>query len=346
MPISSIFNDFKHYFSHIYLKYGREPKVKYGNQYEHDPPTDDPPVMINAICGKVPGKTVGTPDMDGFLATIMDLINREYLTLIEFKKKNNDEISIELKINPLKDINDLYKYERDLIDILSEYKVKYNNISLDKMKKDLNDSNKARSFKKKYDLWKKEVNNEFFSDNKLEKFYIVAGNNYIEKYGAVAIIVALAVFFRSACDVAPYAFYGIIGSIILGIAGILAFILPYKIAGRWTKYGMEYDARWQNFKQFINDFSLIKDQPPESIAIWNQYLVYAAALGVADELRDIMDNYLPEEFQDSYIYIFHAHGGYHQMSYNINSGMATAIQASSGPGSVGGGSGGGGGGAF
>ena len=81
----------------------------------------------------------------------------------------------------------------------------------------------------------------------------------MEKYGAVAILVALAVFFRSACDVAPYAIYGIIGSIILGVAGILAFILPYKIAGRWTEYGMEYDARWQNFKRFINDFSLIKD---------------------------------------------------------------------------------------
>ena len=40
------------------------------------------------------------------------------------------------------------------------------------MNKDLKDSIKARSFKKKYDLWKKEVNNEFFSDDKLEKFYI------------------------------------------------------------------------------------------------------------------------------------------------------------------------------
>ena len=108
----------------IYLRYGREPKIKYSSQYEREPPTDDPPVMINAVSGKVPGKTVGTPDMDGFLATIMDLINREYLTLIEFKTDKKDETSIELKINPLKDINDLYKYETDLIDILSEYKVK------------------------------------------------------------------------------------------------------------------------------------------------------------------------------------------------------------------------------
>ncbi len=329
----------------IYLRYGREPKIKYIGQYEREPPTDDPPVMINALSGKIPGKSVGTPDMDGFLATIMDLINREYLKLIEYKTDKNDETSIELKINPLKEINDLYKYETDLIDILSEYKIK-GHISLDKMNKDLKDSIKARSFKKKYDLWKKEVKLEFFSEGKLEKFYIGAGNKYMEKYGTVAILIALAVFFRSACDVAPYAVYGIIGSIILGIAGILAFILPYKIAGRWTEYGIEYNARWQSFKRFINDFSLIKEQAPESIVIWNQYLVYATALGVADEVRDIMDNNLPEEFHNSNIYVFHSHGGYHQMSYALNNGMATAIQANSGPGGAGGGAGGGGGGAF
>lgn len=329
----------------IYLRYGRELKIKYIGQCEHEPPTNDPPVMINAVSGKVPGKSVGKPDMDGFLATIMDLINREYLTLIEYKTDKKDDPSIELKINPLKDINNLYKYETDLIDILSEYKIK-DNISLDKLNKDLKDSIKARSFKKKYDSWKKEVKLEFFSDGKLEKFYMVAGNKYMEKYGAVAILIALAVFFRSACDVAPYAIYGIIGSIILGFVGILAFILPYKIAGRWTEYGMEYDARWQSFKRFINDFSLIKDQPPESIVIWNKYLVYATALGVADEVRDIMDDNLPEEFRNSNIYVFHSHGGYHQMSYALNSGMTTAIQANSGPGGAGGGAGGGGGGAF
>lgn len=330
----------------IYLMYGREPKIEYNDQYEREPPTNDPPVMVNALSGKVPGKPVGIPDMDGFLATIMDLIYRKYIILIEYRNDINNEKYIELKINSTKELIDLYKFETDLIDILSNYKIK-NNISLDKMKKDLNDSIKARSFKKNYDLWKKEVKAQFFSDNDLEQFFIEKGDKYIEKYGIVAIIVSLAVFFRSASDPAPYALYGIIGSIILGIAGILAFILPYKISGRWTEYGMEYNARWQNFIKFINDFSLIKEQPPESIVIWNQYLVYATALGVADEVRDIMDDYLPEEFRNSDIYVFHSHGGYIQMKYALNSGVATAIQANTGPGGgAGGGSGGGGGGAF
>jgi uncharacterized membrane protein len=90
---------------YIYLRYGREPKIVYNAQYEHEPPSDDPPVVINAISGKEPGKIVGNPDMDGFLATIMDLINREYIILSEF---DTDTESLELKINPLKNLDDLY----------------------------------------------------------------------------------------------------------------------------------------------------------------------------------------------------------------------------------------------
>ena len=67
----------------IYLRYGREPKIDYKAEYERDIPTDDPPAIVNAICGPGFSKKVGVPDMDGFKATIMDLINRKYLIIRE-----------------------------------------------------------------------------------------------------------------------------------------------------------------------------------------------------------------------------------------------------------------------
>src|SRR5215210_7262819 len=59
----------------VYLRYGREPKVGYGERYEREPPTDDPPAVISAIISQKP--SVGTRE---FTATLFDLIRRGFLT--------------------------------------------------------------------------------------------------------------------------------------------------------------------------------------------------------------------------------------------------------------------------
>jgi len=134
---------------------------------------------------------------------------------------------------------------------------------------------------------------------------------------------------------------------------ILSFILPQKIAGQWTTYGEEYDAKWHNFKKYIQDFSLIKEYPPESVKIWNKYLVYATALGVADAVRKAMELYLPrDQLEGSDIYLFHYYGGYYLLAHSFDTGITIASAGNGsggdfgGVGGVGGGFGGGGGGAF
>jgi uncharacterized membrane protein len=84
----------------IYYKYGREPKIDYRAEYERDIPTDDPPAVVNAICGSGFGKRIGVPDMDGFRATIMDLINRKYLLIknIPSRADEFDESSLPFKL--------------------------------------------------------------------------------------------------------------------------------------------------------------------------------------------------------------------------------------------------------
>jgi hypothetical protein len=58
----------------VYLRYGREHKVDYGERYEREPPTDDPPAVVSAIMGQKP--SVGTRE---FTATLFDLIRRGVL---------------------------------------------------------------------------------------------------------------------------------------------------------------------------------------------------------------------------------------------------------------------------
>ena len=46
-------------------------------------------------------------------------------------------------------------------------------------------------------------------------------------------------------------------------------------------------------KNFLEDNSLIKEHPPESIIIWKKYLIYGAALGVADKVYESMKLQVP-----------------------------------------------------
>jgi uncharacterized membrane protein len=47
-------------------------------------------------------------------------------------------------------------------------------------------------------------------------------------------------------------------------------------------YGSNQFARWKAFKNFLMDFSNLKDAEPPSLVLWEHFLVYAISLGVAE----------------------------------------------------------------
>jgi uncharacterized membrane protein len=337
----------------IYLRYGREPKIDYKAEYERDIPTDDPPAIVNAICGPGFSKKVGVPDMDGFKATIMDLINRKYL-LLENPPSEKEGYGISesmfLKINPEKDLSKLKEFETDIMSFLKQFE-EDGVISLDGISDELSQRETAKYFKDTYNNWINHIKSRFLSDKELSKFFNRRGDTLIKIYGGLGLVVAVVVFFFTILDPLPEAVLALLMSISLGVVAIVSLILPEKIGGQWTTYGEEYDAKWHNFKRYIKDFSLIKEYPPESIVIWNKYLVYATALGAADAVKKAMELYVPkEELDGSDIYLFHYYGGYLLLTSAFDTGISTASASSGGDfggvGGVGGGFGGGGGGAF
>lgn len=338
----------------IYWRYGREPKIDYQAEYERDIPTEDPPAIVNAICGPGFSKKIGEPDMDGFKATIMDLIDRKYLQ-IKNEPSKEEELGLTgamfFKVNPEKDTSSLKGFEKDIINFLQEYE-EDGLISLDLISDDLSDKTSAKSFLETYNNWRDDIKNEYLTDDVLKKVFNKKGDTYLKIFGLAGIIVAAMVFFFTLSDNLPAASLAFVSSIILGIVSIISLIMPQRIAGQWTTYGEEYDAKWHNFKKYIQDFSLIKEYPPESIIIWNKYLVYATALGVAETVRKAMELTLPrDQLETSDIYLFHYYGGYILLANSLDSGLTTATAGSGGSdfggvGGVGGGFGGGGGGAF
>jgi uncharacterized membrane protein len=77
--------------------------------------------------------------------------------------------------------------------------------------------------------------------------------------------------------------------------GSVLLFLPKEIFGKWSKKGLTFYHKWSNFENFVNDMTMLKNHPPESTVLWEEYLVYATALGCADTVVDSLKQVIPEQ---------------------------------------------------
>ena len=100
-----------------------------------------------------------------------------------------------------------------------------------------------------------------------------------------------------------------------GFITILAILLPLvvtvliKLKMNWkaknkiavlTQKGTEEQEKWKGLARYINEFSLLNEKEVPSLAIWEKYLVYATAFGIADEAIKQMKAKYPEVFVEEY----------------------------------------------
>jgi len=72
-------------------------------------------------------------------------------------------------------------------------------------------------------------------------------------------------------------------------AVVLAVLFPSVLPNR-TEKGALHNKKWTLLKKFLNDFSNLKEMPPDAIVLWEQYLVYSIPLGVAKKVQKAMDH--------------------------------------------------------
>lgn len=76
--------------------------------------------------------------------------------------------------------------------------------------------------------------------------------------------------------------------------GLFAMIYFASIT-RKSKYGIEEYAKWMAFKKFLSEFSHFEDYDMMSVVVWEEYLVYATVLGIADLVEKQMRVKLKQE---------------------------------------------------
>ena len=325
-----------------YLRYGREPKVDYEGIYEREPPTDDPPEVVNALYAS---GDIGTPNMDGFEATILNLIDKKVLsihTVTDSETETND-----LYIEFTGDTGTLKSNEKQVYDILHRFS-DGNTLNLSTLNTTLSSESNAEWFMDQYHDWQKGVENHLAS--RINEEFNDTGTTIASILGVGGLAAGILIGVLGLWSELKSGTYAMVGGIFLVAFSLFIMRFDDDKFGQWTPEGRVRYLKWKNFKKFLKDNSLIKEHPPESIVVWRKYLIYGASLGVADKVYESMklqeQNY--SGLYDDDIFLYHHYGGYYMMHHALYTGESTVNSSSDsgGFGGVGGGSGGGGGGAF
>lgn len=83
---------------------------------------------------------------------------------------------------------------------------------------------------------------------------------------------------------------GLIAVGFLGWLVSLGFLPPRLPPDLRERFG-----QWKAFRRFLKTFATLDDAPALAVIVWEQYLVYAVALGVADEVEKQVRALVPEE---------------------------------------------------
>lgn len=268
----------------VYIKYDKEFTPKFDNDYYRELPSNYPPAIMSYLYYFQ--KTVD----EDFSATILNLVRRKYLELnpvnevVNEKKLANADYELVLLNN---DFSGLMSHERELLSfIINEIgdgkKVTFEEIeSYGKSYKNAeNFENKTRAFKKSIE--KDAKNFDFFIDNSKAKVKIAI-------YGIIGLILGFLLAFiglGNGLNVSLHAF------LIIALSCIyLIYVASIK---KRSIYGNEEYAKWKAFRRFLCEFGSLEEYSVLGISMWEEYLVYATSLKVAEKVIDELKVHLPE----------------------------------------------------
>jgi len=278
-----------------YYKYGREPEVPFEGEYEREPPSDLPPAVVPAILTQSSVSQAQMPR--AFAATLVDSARLGYLEMHEVKDDGvmglglfkgetlqytlTDKGKAVLAGETVSRKNNeraLEAFELQVLDIVFNKAgdgVKSTGDDIEKWGKRM--VGRKSNFLRFVLLWGPDlrrwfVKNHFpLDDPKSER----AKKLFVGGASIVGFLFLLM-------------WFGGVHWIIAILGGfVLVTAMPAALAiSRRTPEGALTYTKWQAFKKFISDFSAMKEAGPELLPLWEKYLVYATALGVADKLLD------------------------------------------------------------
>ena len=272
-----------------------------------------------------------------FSATMLDLTLKGYL---DVRKEKNEKGKDIINICILKEATyELKPSEARIMKFILEASKGEESLTIKELEKYIkNHPSKTETLlSMTYDDVNKQLIKEEIIDSEMQK--------ECAKYRGIQVAYIFAIVFLLFFTFVAF----IIPIIILTINAFMCGIIAKKL-NVLTQKGVDLQEQWKGLKKFMEDFSRLDKREVPELIVWEKYLVYATAFGIADkvikQLKMVYPNF--EEMTTgigTYAYMNI------MMNTNFSSSFSSAISSSissatysSGSGSVGGFSGGGGGG--
>ncbi len=242
------------YYIHVIFK--RKNKVKNSvGKYLRELPDNSSPALVG-------GFMTNSINDNEILATIVDLVRRKVLTL-----ENSDKNSIIMLTGSTENLS---AQEKAIVDI-------YINDFGDRKSLDLKSfgffQKVPMSVARKFEKWRAMVQSEM--DRK---------NLTYQGLGCLGVI--FFAFFPMIFTFAGLVIGMITGNkmfLLIVVMGIILFVSGAK--ARYPRKELaEAKDKWQAFKNFLSDYSQLEEAKITSVHLWEQYFVYAVALGVSEKV--------------------------------------------------------------
>ena len=245
---------------YIYGIYRRKNRVKNSvGKYLRELPDDSSPALVGSfMTDSISGNEI--------LATIVDLVRRKILTL-----ETSEEKSI---ITLVGNTEKLSAQERVIVDI-------YINDFGDGKSLDLKSfgffQKVPMSTARKFEKWKTIIQSEMNRKDLVFEGFKGMGKNLF--YKSLCGIILGIKFFGNILEKAMESKM----FLIIIIMGVILFISLTK--ARYPRKELaEAKDKWQAFKNFLSDYSQLEEAKITSVHLWEQYFVYAVALGVSEKV--------------------------------------------------------------
>ena len=242
------------YYIHVIFK--RKNKVKNSvGKYLRELPDNSSPALVG-------GFMTNSINDNEILATIVDLVRRKVLTL-----ENSDKNSIIILTGSTENLS---AQEKAIVDI-------YINDFGDGKSLDLKSfgffQKVPMSVARKFEKWKALIQSEMNRKN-------------LTYQGLGCLGVIFFAFFPMIFTFAGLVIGMITGNkmfLLIVVMGIILFVSGAK--ARYPRKELaEAKDKWQAFKNFLSDYSQLEEAKITSVHLWEQYFVYAVALGVSDKV--------------------------------------------------------------
>ena len=249
---------------YIYIKYDKERKPLFKIKYNREFIDDYNVEVVDYLMRK-------NITENALSASIMNLIYKKNIKLEKIEQVKDSYTFT------LLNRDNLNETENSLVDFLFTKVGNGSTFTTTALKKYASSTKTCQTFMNTYSNWKMMV----IKDGEAQGFF-----ESKKKYVVIPIILLI----YSILLASFIGHYNI--DLTAGIISLLfaIFFLIYVLSfSKKTQKGIEHYARWQAFKNFLNDFGNFSVKELPEIVLWERYLVYATVFGLADKVEKAMN---------------------------------------------------------